>query len=247
MQAPFQTLVTMRSMMIVGLMCVAAGCSDALQIVEPGAAITEYRVVTPYNKIDVRRALNLTVVIGQRTDSVRLVVSEGFLPFVRVTVEDSTLVLDIDNSVDISNLRSNVVTVVVPDVKRITASGGSRVTLNDTMNIDDLTLQFSGASAGSIAMNAATLNVEASGSSLLILRGFADVFNAKPISGGSIIQAYDVFSRLCTVDASGASILEVNVSEHLNVRASGASLVSYKGNPVVVSELTGGSKVQKAP
>jgi len=243
MKAPYQPLeIVMLTVLLVGSALVA-GCSGGLQTIEPGAPITEYRVVESYDKVDVSRALNLTVLVGDANDTVKLVVSEGFMPYVRTTVEGGKLTLTIDTEVDISTLQSNFITIQVPSLSMINASGASRVIIADTLQADELDLTFSGASAATMALNVRQLDLNASGASVLDLIGWADTFNAKPVSGASIITGFGLVTRLCTVDASGASILEVNVSEKLDVRASGASVVSYRGRPVITSELTGGSMV----
>ena len=205
MQAPYRPFQTVVMWLLLFGATLIAACSNALETIEPGATITDYVVVDTFNKVDISRALNLTINVGEATDTVKLVVSEGFLPYMEVYVEDGTLILSVDDKVDISNMQSNFITITVPALERITASGASRVITTDTMEVATLNLSYSGASIGNLMVNAITLNLEASGASLFEFSGFADTFNAKPISGASIVQGFDLVTRICNVDASAAT------------------------------------------
>jgi len=53
-------------------------------------------------------------------------------------------------------------------------------------------------------------------------------------------------SRSCEIECSGASKITVYTTEKLIIKASGASKISYAGNPEIVeTDLSGASKISK--
>jgi hypothetical protein len=64
------------------------------------------------------------------------------------------------------------------------------------------------------------------------------------MSGACTIKAADWPCKVVSADCSGAGKLELNVSERLNIDASGMSTVTYKGRPTVHLETSGMSKVK---
>ena len=116
----------------------------------------------------------------------------------------------------------------IDDVKagstRFNVSGASRVSGSITITDGDFIL--SGASTVDLNGTATDIQLDASGASTIKLSTFA-VSNA-------------------SVDLSGASSVTVNVSDRLDVQASGASRVIYTGNPSLGSvSVSGGSTISQ--
>jgi hypothetical protein len=67
------------------------------------------------------------------------------------------------------------------------------------------------------------------------------------LSGASHVILNNLVARDVDVDASGASHVELNVQKSLRVDASGASKITYRGNPLNISkDLSGASTVRRA-
>jgi|AGTN01.1.fsa_nt_gi Protein of unknown function (DUF2807). len=100
-------------------------------------------------------------------------------------------------------------------VLKVDASGGSDVELYD--------------------ISAGECNVNTSGGSDIELHGKTDnlVINA---SGGSDVSAFELRATRCRASLSGGSDGEFYVTDTFTVTASGASDVSYKGNPPTVNK-----------
>ncbi len=109
----------------------------------------------------------------------------------------------------------------------VDASGASNFkTLTGVLNIDEMVLKCDGASD-------------------IRLKGKVDklVIDA---SGASDITSYSLVANNCTIKASGASDIKLTINGELNVNASGASDVRYKGSATVTDvKSTGASSVKK--
>ena len=91
-----------------------------------------------------------------------------------------------------------------------------------------------------------SLAVEGSGAAQVKISGETSKLTLD-ISGASRTDAGDLRAATVSVDSSGASQAEVNVSEALTVDASGASHVTYSGTPATVhKETSGASGVSQA-
>ena len=103
---------------------------------------------------------------------------------------------------------------------------------------------LSGASISQLDVNYREIDLVVAGASNLVLFGSGDEFHAE-ISGASTFKAFDYPVREAMIDISGASEGKVAVTDELKVTAGGASSVLYRGNPSVVSNISGASTVQK--
>ena len=178
------------------------------------------------------------------SDSIRLDVSEGYLPHIRTTVANGTLSVYVDDDVELNNLDANDVTIWVPTLRGIAVSGASVVRGLDTLRTDDLLLLSSGASTVRLTAIARQIEILASGASVFDMAGSVDHVKADPISGASVLHTFDLVSRRTDVVLSGASIMETTTTDTLTVVASGASIVRYKGQPHITSALSGASQIQ---
>ncbi|MHA4893126.1 head GIN domain-containing protein [Pedobacter sp. PWIIR3] len=122
--------------------------------------------------------------------------------------------------------------ISVKTLHAISASGGSDVYTQNTIKTDKLMLHASGGSDIDFSLNSRDLQIETSGGSDINLKGSATNMLAKA-SGGSDIDALGLVVEYAKVEASGGSDANVNVSKALEIRATGGSDVSYKGNAVV--------------
>jgi hypothetical protein len=65
------------------------------------------------------------------------------------------------------------------------------------------------------------------------------------VSGTSNVPAGNCTVKTATIESSGTSKVTVHVTDVLKVNSSGASIVNYKGSPVIEAETGGASKIRK--
>lgn len=132
-----------------------------------------------------------------------------------------------------------------PGLNRIAATGAVDVVLVDLLKADALELDFTGASdlAGKIDCN--VLSLTATGASDLELNGKANIITAR-LTGASSMKAAAFTVKDATLTATGASNIKIGVTDHIKANATGASNITYYGNPQhLENTATGASSVKK--
>jgi hypothetical protein len=131
--------------------------------------------------------------------------------------------------------------VSVVSLDELKASGASDVHVQGTVSLENLNVQFSGASdldGKLVVTNFLSLNL--SGASDASIRGSARDLKID-VSGASDVKGYEFRASTCTISASGASNVRISVDKEMTVQASGASSVNYKGEAVIRNVSTSGA------
>ncbi|MGD9889763.1 MAG: head GIN domain-containing protein [Dehalococcoidia bacterium] len=197
----------------------AAACRD--EVDGSGQSATEQRSVAPFTELSVRGAIEAQVRIGQ-PQSVAITGDDNVVPIIKTDVSSNRLTVEPERSYNSSvPLR---VEIVVPELDWIGISGASTVTVTG-VDVDEMNLRASGASTLRVSGIAGDVKAEASGASRMRLE--------------------DLAAETADVDATGASTIEVTVSDRLTGSASGASTITYAGNPEVSVRASGASSVRQ--
>jgi len=149
--------------------------------------------------------------------------------------------------------------VSIKDIDALTASGASTVHLVNTIESPKMRIKLSGASdfkgnikAGVLMyhltgasdykgeVTANSIDIDGSGASSIELIGRVDDL-AIEVSGASDAKLYNLTAKGAILRASGASNINVTVTEILRANSSGASDINYKGNPTVKESSTSGA------
>lgn len=134
--------------------------------------------------------------------------------------------------------------ISMPSLRSLKISGASNVKVVGMIRVPKLSIQLDGASRFRGGVDAAELDLDLSGASALRLMGKIDRMRVDA-SGASDIKAFDATVQSCAVQLSGASDLQITVSQKLSAQASGASNIQYKGNPQQVeSDVSGASRIR---
>lgn len=131
------------------------------------------------------------------------------------------------------------------NLERLESGGASDIQVAGTIKGSSLSLDISGASDFKGAVDVSTLTMELSGASDAKITGTATNVTIES-SGASDFKGYDLVTENCTAKASGASDINITVNKELNVHASGASDIFYKGTCVIKDlHTSGASSVSK--
>ena len=134
--------------------------------------------------------------------------------------------------------------IQAPEIRAIALNGTARLRTNDMLTTDNLKIGTQGASRLSLKAQVQSLDLSCSGASDIELEGQADNFDIH-VSGASEVDAENLNVRIAKMAVSGASKVEINVSDTLDVHASGFSKIVYSGDPYVSSAVSGGSKIKR--
>ena len=126
------------------------------------------------------------------------------------------------------------------NIDKLLISGACNVFFTDIINVNELTINQSGASDLKGNLNVNYLHVDLNGASDVTLSGTAKFLSVE-VNGASDFKGYDLVSVNCVAKASGASDIRVTVNKELSAEASGASDIKYKGNGVIIDKKSSGS------
>lgn len=154
-----------------------------------------------------------------------------------VYVNGSTLVIDYDDKRKYfwkRDLAGNEVKIriVMPELHDLDVRGAGKLSIRG-FDEDNLDIQLTGAVMAAGDFSADRLNVELTGASFLDLAGTGRFMQAD-ITGASGLRAYEYPVAHAVVEAHGASMARVNVSETLEIKKGVASSVSHRGDAEVV-------------
>jgi len=200
--------------------------------------IEENRKVRNFDAVSVGYGIDVHLHQSNKT-SVSVKAKKEVMDNIVTMVKNGTLVIKMDDWKRKRKGRVDV-TIHVPNLKEISASGGSDVYGKSSWKMDNLEINLSGGSDLEMELTANKLECNASGGSDIDLIGSADKIDIR-CSGGSDVEARKFMVKHCTVSASGGSDVEIHTSESINASASGASDITYKGNPSQVKVHSSGA------
>lgn len=182
-----------------------------------GTAKTETRAVSGFKKIDASGAVNVDVTIGS-SFSVEVQADDNLLANIKTETSGDTLKIYSEDRIS-PKTRINV-KISMPAIEG---------------------LEVSGASSGNVAgVKADSIDLKASGASKIKIDGAAKELNADA-SGASTIDAENLKTVDADVEASGASGATVSATGDLKVDASGASKITYIGEPANIKQDSSGA------
>jgi hypothetical protein len=215
-----------------GLALGIAGCvlplnitigDDGAHVRGSGHVVTVSRHVGSFDAI-VASGASTVVVARTGAEGVELTAEDNLLPHLETEVRGGVLYLGVAEGVSLSPRRDIVFHVQSYEVVEVDASGAVSMEV-DVGWVPQLWLTLSGASH-------------------VLAWGEADQQDVS-VSGASRYDALDLRTRWTRADVSGASLADVWARESLDVLASGASHVRFRGSPEVRAEVSGASTVTR--
>lgn len=201
--------------------------------------------IPDYATLEVSNAFNTTVTFSDTEESIRIEANENLHDRIVVKREGNSLVIRLKK---FTNVRGNATLnayIVTKDISNFDISGASKITLENLWDTPNGRIELSGASnfTGEVAVD--RLNLDLNGASRLDSYGSATSLDAE-LSGSSDIRDFDLAVENATLEMSGASEANLSISESIDIRASGASSLKFKGNAkITYKRLSGASEIVK--
>jgi hypothetical protein len=225
----------------------AAAAACALLFAAAAHAKTEEREVPPFTAVHIAGGLQATVEIGPRK-ALRLEASEQTLARIETTVEDGQLRVGFKrgnwswgnwNSGDVR------ITVTTPELREVSASGGSQVrgALAANPKGDEFVVEVSGGGEAHLTgLDARRLDAQASGGATLDLAGRTDELRVE-LSGGAVLKGKALVTRDLRISGSGGAVATVQATGEARGSLSGGSQLHLKGGARSRVKTSGGSEV----
>lgn len=220
-------------------------CEKVFGIKPSKEVTTEVRAVSGFNSIDIDGALDVEITYAPGTESCSVKANSNLQEYILTEVNSGTLKIKRKENVRILPGETIYIYVTASQLNHLDLSGASSAKFSNQLTENTVKLVLSGASEleGTLGVN--TLEIDASGASELNLAGTIGGGTVK-LSGASELEDYDCAFQNLNIDLSGASAAQLTVNGTLNVKASGASALKYKGNALIGDmDVSGGSEVNK--
>lgn len=199
-----------------------------------------------FNRLKVAGPFEVVLHIGEKT-GYELSVPDKYRDEIEMEVVNGTLKVGPKNDHINWNLGRGEdlrLDVYAPTLEAIGISGACKLTADGAIKHGKLDLDLSGACSINLDIDVQQLGLEGSGASSYTLRGHAGEVKVD-VSGASKIRAGELQAEVVHIEASGASNIEVHVTEELHVDASGASNIRHRGHPKsVFIDTSGASNVR---
>lgn len=200
--------------------------------------VTENRDLNgDFNEIKISRGLDVYLTQND-TQNLTVEADENLHDIIITKLENGVLEIYADEN--ISYAASKKVMLNFKNVSKITATSGSDVYSNNTINAENLELSLTSGSDMSLDIITETLSCNTSSGSDMKLSGKTDKLYAQA-SSGSDIDAADLSAATSEVKASSGADITVNTSKELYAKASSGGDITYFGNPEKVSTTDGTS------
>jgi|SRR5215207_3505089 len=210
-----------------------------------GHVVSQQRNASGFHSLDVSGGIKVHL-RQDAASSVKVEADQNLMEYIEVYNDGNTLVIKEKDGVNLDPSKDILVYVAAPTFKDIDVSGACDIIGDGPISAnDEMSVNASGASNINLQLNASKLRSELSGSSHLNLKGQVTDFSLHA-SGASEIKTFELVADNIELDLSGASEAEVNANKKLDVEASGASNVIYKGRPAITQNSSGASEVRPA-
>jgi len=209
---------------------------------------TETRNLKDFNSIKVSTGIDLYLRMGE-TEEVKVVADDEIIDKIITEVNDETLNIYMKQNNGWNNwgtTKPRKVYVSVKELVELTASSGSDVNSESTLNGENLKVKASSGSDVNLDIHYKNFTLNTSSGSDAKISGKTKNFEAEA-SSGSDIKAQDLESVICKINVSSGSDAIVNVTEELYAKASSGGDVRYYGNPQIkdINESSGGDVTHK--
>jgi hypothetical protein len=129
-----------------------------------------------------------------------------------------------------SKNRKATITVYYKNVERAEVSSGAKISADNIVSAQDLTLSGSSGGIMDLNVNAQRLEVDVSSGGILTIEGNSDFLEVN-VSSGGMFKSFALASKEAEVDASSGGTASFSVSNRLQADASSGGVIRYKGDP----------------
>jgi hypothetical protein len=235
---------TKLALIILGLTFTIA-CSTDDKIFPSSTITTDERIVENYDGIEVSSAFTVDIEFSDTEELIEIEANKNLQQFIIVEKSNGKLNIKLENNIHIHGgnmvLKAHIITK--NPISSVSAKGASLITFVNTLQADIVYFKLTGASSidGSIESN--MLDAEVEGASSLILKGMTTRLNGR-LTGASLLSNFDLITNDVDLHLSGASNSSITAKNNIDLVASGASVLRYKGNAIENNiNLSGASQI----
>jgi hypothetical protein len=236
-----KTLIITTTIVLAGIILNA--CDSVKDVVPGNNVITQEYTFSGYENIETESAFTVYVEFSDTEESIVVEANENLFEYIEVSKGSDNLKIGFRENISIKGSATLQAYVKTKNISGYVATGASRFIVEDEIFTEDVTVFLSGASQFMGEIYAENLYAEMSGASSMKISGESASTDVTA-SGASGIGDFEFSTEYLRVNFSGASIASLTVTDKMDVSASGASIIRYKGGAVINSQnLSGGSQI----
>ena len=210
-----------------------------------GNIVSRDHTVGQFQRVEVSGAMDVYLRQDSTQQPVKVETDQNLQDLIEIRESNGVLYISPVDHYNLDPTKQLKIYVAAPLFKGLGVSGASRLySENRLTSSEALDIDLSGASEIKLDIKAPRVNSGISGASSAVLTGETKDFNANG-SGASNYKCFDLMTENTTVDISGACSADVFASVKLDVQASGASGVKYRGAAAITQDLSGASSIKK--
>ncbi|MBM1107005.1 DUF2807 domain-containing protein [Aurantibacter crassamenti] len=199
--------------------------------------------IPDYSRVKVSNAFNTYVTFSETEESVRIEANDNIHNRIIVKRDGNSLIIRMKK---LTHVRGNATLnayITTKNVDEFDMEGASRLTLENMWNVENGKIELSGASDFLGEVDANRLIIDLNGASTANIYGHVGSLHAD-LSGSSDLRDYDLEVERLNIDMSGASDAYLSISETIDIDASGASELNFKGAAAIThKKLSGASEI----
>lgn len=235
------------SLTLFGISLFLFSCDTFDQQIKPsGNVTTRNEAFENYQMINASNAFSIYVNFSDSEEIIEIKANDNLHEYIEVTKTNNTLYIGLKDNVSVRGNATLKAYITTKPISAYSGSGATRFILEDPLNAEDVQLILSGASNFEGDLETDNLTMDLSGASIANISGSASIFDVEA-SGASVFKHYGFEAQSLKANISGASNISLTVNEEIDIEASGASVLNYKGPAVIThQDLSGASSVKNA-
>lgn len=232
---------SLRNIVVASLAVAIAAFAVTRTAATPGGKRdTQKRSVTKFSRVEVGSAFEVDIKSGNT--GLTIEADRQALSKIRSQVKNGTLHIWVEG--DLRNTGPMRARITTPSLEGLTLSGACRATVSPQKG-KRFDLAMDGASSGKLSLQHTEVNANLSGASQLTVSGSTGTLNLEA-SGASVIAAEKFTAKVANVEFSGASVAKLKVTQSMTGNASGASSITAGGGGAIRVNKSGTSTVTTA-
>jgi hypothetical protein len=218
---------------------------DDFNIIPSDKITTEEISVSNFNKLDVSSPFQVQITFSETEESVVVEANENLHQEIDVNVKDDKLYISLHDNTTISGTPVLNVYIKTSTLNKVAAEGASIIEFQNPLNTNIFEIEMEGACTFTGQLHVDEFYSQLIGASKMNISGNTDTFDINA-EGASGMKDFDFACDNLNADLYGASNISLTVNQTLDVSASGASNVYYKGSGIIESQnLSDTSKIVK--